>query len=144
MFAILSASALGWRSFSRSRTTDRAVPSTRGIGTKASGMNVQICFGWGNLVTSIAFGRSGGCSTGDGGRERFPNQQDGRSLPGLSLVSKQNRKRRGVLASRWLVVAVTRSWLSAGGRTYWTIPNEHGCLPQRERGRCANAAPHQA
>jgi hypothetical protein len=72
MFAILSASALGWRSFSRSRTTDRTVPSTRGIGTKASGMNVQICFGWGNLLTSIAFGRSGGCSTGVGDANGFP------------------------------------------------------------------------
>jgi hypothetical protein len=78
-----------------------------------------------------------------GVRARSRNQQIDGSLPGLPQPSKQDRKYRDLLASRWLVVVVTRSRLSARGRTYWTIRNEHGSLSQRERGRSANAPPQQ-
>ena len=94
-------------------------------------MSVSLRLG-GTYLRRPAFGWSGGNSTGVG---------DGRSLPRLSLVSKPNRKRRGVLASRWLVVAVTRSWLSAEGRTDWTISDEYRCLPRRERGRYISSPP---
>jgi hypothetical protein len=74
-------------------------------------------------------------------RAHTRNQTNGGSLPGLSLLSRQDWKYRNLLERRRLVVAVAVCWSSAGGGPCWAIHNEHGSLSQRERGRSPSAVP---